>query len=358
MLDLTNVKAPIEMANGLPNDCHVSANLHQHEQNTLLRDNWTAIGFGKDLPKPGGVKPIEFVGLPLLLVRYQDNEIKVFKNVCRHRGMILVSEAQQLRGLITCPFHAWAYDLNGQLLKTPHIGGPDVHHHDTVNHCDYRLNEVRSYQWRDIIFVNIGGQAASFETYACDLIERWQEPDQPVYHSGRDLSFNLTVNRNWKLAVKNCCEAYHLPYIHPGLNSYSRLKDHYNIMPVPAYAGQGSTVYEPQVSNDGHAFPNFEGLSKQWSSGAEYVALFPNLLLGVHRDHGYGIISVLNGPNRTIEHFEIYYAQNAATKHFLPICVPPILKCGAIFLSKMYLFLKACRKAVIPANVMVANSRL
>ena len=86
------------------------------------------------------------------LIRNQDNEIKVFENVCRHRGMILVSEAQQLRGPITCPYHAWACDLNGQIRKTPHIGGPDVHERDTVNHCDYPLNEVCSEQWRDIIF--------------------------------------------------------------------------------------------------------------------------------------------------------------------------------------------------------------
>ena len=106
MLDLADVKAPIETANGLPNGCYVDAVLYQHEQNTLYRDNWAAISFGKDLPKPDCVKPIEFAGLPVLLMRNQDNEIKVFENVCRHRGMILVSEAQQLCGPITCPYHA------------------------------------------------------------------------------------------------------------------------------------------------------------------------------------------------------------------------------------------------------------
>ena len=59
MLDLTNVKAPIETANGLPNGCYVDADLYQHEQNTLFRDNWAAVGFGKDVPKSGSVKPIE-----------------------------------------------------------------------------------------------------------------------------------------------------------------------------------------------------------------------------------------------------------------------------------------------------------
>ena len=186
MLDLTSVKAPIETANGLPNGCFVDADLYQHEKNTLFPDKWSTIGFGKDLPKPGCVKPIEFAILPLLLVRNQDNEVKVFENFCIHRGMILVSEAQQLRGPITCPHHAWAYDLNGQLRKTPHVGGPDVHEHDTINHCDYTLNEVRSSQWLDIIFVNIGGQVAAFETRADDLIERWHEFDQPVFNSGPD----------------------------------------------------------------------------------------------------------------------------------------------------------------------------
>ena len=106
MLDLADVKAPIETANGLPNGCYVDADLYQHEQNTLFRDNWAAISFGKNLPKPGCVKPIEFAGLPVLLMRNQDNEIKVFENVFRHRGMILVSEAQQLFRPITCPYHA------------------------------------------------------------------------------------------------------------------------------------------------------------------------------------------------------------------------------------------------------------
>ena len=111
------------MANDLPSDCYVSADLYQHEQNTLFRDNWAAIGFGKDLPKPGCLKPIEFDGSPLLLVRNQDNEIRVFENVCRYGGMILVSKAQQLFGPITCHYHAWAYDLSGINWSFRHRSG-------------------------------------------------------------------------------------------------------------------------------------------------------------------------------------------------------------------------------------------
>ena len=203
MLDLANVQAPIETANGLPNACYIDAVLYQHEQDTLFRENWVAIGFGKDVPQAGCVKPVNFAGLPMLLVRNQAGKINVFQNVCRHRGMILVDTAQQLRGPITCPYHSWAYDLDGGLRKTPHVGGPDIHQHPSVKHCDYPLNAVRTHVWHDVVFVNISGTAAAFDDYAAELIDRWREFEQPIYHGGADSSFGFTLNCNWKLAVEN-----------------------------------------------------------------------------------------------------------------------------------------------------------
>ena len=313
MLDLANVQTPIETASGLPNACYIDTAMYEHEQNTLFRNSWVAVGFGKDIPQPSDVKPVNFAGLPMLLVRNQDGNINVFQNVCRHRGMILVDSAKKLRGPITCPYHAWAYDLNGALRKTPHVGGPDIHEHDSVKHCDYPLNAVRSHLWHDIIFVNIGGTAAEFTDYAADLINRWGEFEQPLYHGGADSSFGFTLDCNWKLAVENYCESYHLPFVHPALNSYSRLEDHYSIMDTPNYAGQGTMVYAPQISDDGQQFPNFDGLSSKWDTGAEYVALFPNVLLGVHRDHYFAIILTPNGPEKTVEQIELYYTTQHAT---------------------------------------------
>ena len=72
-------------------------------------------------------------------------------------------------------------------------------------------------------------------------------------------------------------------------------------MDGPNYAGQGTMVYAPQISDDGRYFPNFDGLSAKWDTGAEYVALFPNVLLGVHRDHYFAIILTPDEPEKTIE---------------------------------------------------------
>ena len=312
MPDLKNVLAPIEQASGLPNACYVDAAMLQHEQDTLFRNNWAAIGFCKDISELGMVKPVTFLGIPMIMVRNRNGAINVFQNVCRHRGMILVEKPQRLRGPITCPYHAWAYDLDGNLRRTPHIGGPDIDTLDSVQHCDFPLISVRSHVWNDMIFVNVGETAPAFGVYAADLMARWREFDQPLHHGGADSSLSLQLECNWKLAVENYCEAYHLPFIHPSLNTYSRLEDHYNILDNAGFAGQGTTVYQPQINADGRRFPRFSNLSEMWDKGAEYVALFPNVLLGVHNDHYFNIILTPDGTGRTNEQIEIYYADEAA----------------------------------------------
>ena len=96
--------------------------------------------------------------------------------------------------------------------------------------------------------------------------------------------------------------------VHPGLNSYSRLEDHYNIEVPGAYSGQGSYVYRQLRGTMEETFPDFANLSEMWNEGAEYVALYPNVLLGVHRDHAFAIILEPVAHDRTREHVHLYYA--------------------------------------------------
>jgi len=312
MDDLISVLKPIEQANGLPNACYVDENMHAKEADAIFKQGWAAIGFGCDVPKPGCVYPVELLGIPLLMVRTKNNEVHVFENVCRHRGMILVEEPAQLNGPITCPYHAWSYDLEGQLKATPHVGGPNIHKDETVICEDLSLNRVKSALWRDVVFINLSGIAPEFAEIARPLRERWAEFETDIYSGGADSMFTLEVDCNWKLAVENYCEAYHLPFIHPGLNSYSRLEDHYNILDEQSYAGQGSYVFKPQLDENGRSFPVFAGLSTKWDTAAEYCAFFPNVLFGVHKDHCYAILLIPNGQGKTEERVSIYYADKAA----------------------------------------------
>ncbi|WP_170580839.1 aromatic ring-hydroxylating oxygenase subunit alpha [Ruegeria arenilitoris] len=306
--ELSAVRQSIETALGLPNAHYTDPALHAEETRALLLDGWAGLAVTADVPEPGDAVPLEFMGIPLLLLRDRSGTVRVFQNICRHRGMILVEEPRKIEGAIRCPYHSWCYSTEGRLVATPHVGGPGQNAHDAVSKSELGLIEVRSHIWRDVVWINVSGDAPTFEDANARLIERWAEFDKPLYHGGPESSFRLDVNCNWKLAVENYCESYHLPWVHPGLNSYSRLEDHYHIQEPGLYSGQGTLVYRQLKTEDGRVFPDFEGLSEKWDTAAEYIAAFPNVLLGVHRDHAFAIILRPEAQNRTSEHIHLFYS--------------------------------------------------
>ncbi len=306
--DLTSVRRAVDTANGMPNAHYTDPAVFEAEAKAVLHTSWAGLAVGADVPENGDAKPIEFLGIPLLLLRDKDGDVRVFQNICRHRGMILVEAPRKIEGAIRCPYHSWCYSTKGKLVSTPHVGGAGHNTHSAIVNDDLGLIEVRSHIWRDIVFINLDGAAEPFETVHANLLDRWKEHEQPLHHGGPESGFKLDVATNWKLAVENYCESYHLPWIHPGLNSYSRLEDHYNIEEYGKYSGQGTLVYRQLTGTEDQTFPDFAGLSDFWNEGAEYIAIYPNVLLGAQRDHAYAIILEPVKTDRTIEHVHIYYA--------------------------------------------------
>ena len=307
--DLERVRQPIGAANGLSNAHYIDPKVHAEERDAVLFANWMGLATASEVPEIGDAIPLTVLGMPLLVLRDKSGEVRVFQNTCRHRGMILIEEPRRIEGAIRCPYHSWCYATDGRLVSTPHVGGPGRNTHESIDRDTLGLVEFRAHVWMDVIFVNLSGTARPFEEANADLIARWAEFNQPLHHGGADSQFQLELNCNWKLAVENYCESYHLPWVHPGLNSYSRLEDHYHIEKPRQYSGQGTLVYRQLTDEDGNRFPDFDGLGPSWDTAAEYITAFPNVLLGVHRDHTFTIILVPRGPERTEEHIHIYYAR-------------------------------------------------
>ena len=71
-----------------------------------------------------------------------------------------------------------------------------------------------------------------------------EKKDRKLINHANDFGyFKLNAKCNWKFAIENYCESYHLPWVHPGLNSYSKIEDHYHIQGLPnRFAGQGTVV--------------------------------------------------------------------------------------------------------------------
>ena len=308
--DLKRVSRPVAEANGLPNSLYTSQDALALEAERIFKPGWACLGFGRDVPEPGDAMPVDFLGMPLLLLRDRDGELRVFENVCRHRGMILVDGPKNFGGVIRCPYHSWCYSLDGKLRATPHVGGPGINTHDSVDRDTTGLNPIRSGVFMDAVFVNVSGDAEPFEDWIAPVRARLADfADRQLFAGREDSSFSLQVSCNWKLAVENYCESYHLPWVHPGLSAYSRLEDHYHIEQPGAFSGQGTLVYNP-----GLKFPRFDALPDKWDTAAEYVAVYPNLLTGVHNDHVFHILLDPQAHDRTTERVVLYYtAEDAAT---------------------------------------------
>ncbi|MEM7742592.1 MAG: aromatic ring-hydroxylating dioxygenase subunit alpha [Pseudomonadota bacterium] len=305
--DLSEVTRPISEAHGLPNAFYTDAQVFEAEKERVFFRNWAALGFISDVAQPGDAKPVSFLGQPLVMVRDKDGVLRVFQNICRHRGMILIEQPGKIQRAIRCPYHSWCYELDGRLRTTPHVGGPGTNRHDAIKREELGLIEVRSHIWMGVVFVNIDGQAPAFEEYAAHAIARYGDFDKPLHACGDEGTFTMEVQANWKLAIENGAESYHLPWVHPGLNSYSRLEDHYHIETEGPFSGQGTTVYNPSLDPSGRKFPAFQGLGEKWGMAAEYPMFFPNIMLGFQRDHFWGFIVEPVSHDRSREHVQIFY---------------------------------------------------
>ena len=320
------VKNPIEKAHGLPNECYLNNDYLEFEKEKIFKNNWTMIGVASSVQNPGDAKPFNLLGIPILIVRNKENEVKVFHNVCSHRGFKLVDQECKLKNVIRCPYHSWSYDFNGKLTVTPHIGGLGKHEVEGFDKNNSNLKEIKSNIWMDLIFININSNAKPFEDFIKPLEDRWSKfiskKDQKlIRHSTDNGYFNMTVNSNWKFAIENYCESYHLPWIHPELNKVSNISDHYHIEDENLnFSGQGSNKYSQQF--DGNIkFKCFPNWPTELSEKSEYVSLYPNVMLGIHIDHFYAFWLEPISNNQTKEHFELYYVgdESASNDEFKDI---------------------------------------
>jgi len=282
------------------------------EREKIFADKWSVIGVASSVPNIGDAKPYNLLGIPLIILRDKKMKIRVFHNVCSHRGFKLLSEPCSLKNVLRCPYHSWSYNFEGKLVATPHIGGLNVHDSKKFDKSKSNLKEVRSKVWMDIIFVNINNNELEFNEYIKPLEERWskfisKESQNLLIHSNDHGYFSIDVKSNWKFAIENYCESYHLPTIHPELNKVSNISDHYHIQGLPnRFAGQGSNKYD-QPGIGSKAFSNFENWPKELAKNSEYIALFPNVMIGLHIDHFYVFWLEPISINKTKEHLDMYY---------------------------------------------------
>ena len=215
---LDRLDHPIETARGLPNEAFVSPEFLARENKTLFPRSWVFAGRKSQVPNAGDIAQVTVAGDPLILVRGRDDVVRVFYNVCPHRGARLVTEDRTGAAVLTCKYHAWTFELSGPLRARAHFHGPGQNDRAGPDQPDCpHLFPVRSETWHDAIFVNLNGDAVDLATYLAPLNRQADGFDISQFTYATTVTGRF--NCNWKLAIENWSDVYHVFAIHPLLDS-------------------------------------------------------------------------------------------------------------------------------------------
>ena len=265
--------------NGLPSDAYTDKKLWDKERNTVFTNNWVFVGFAHELRNIGDVIPITVAEIPILLVKNTKEKIIAYHNVCSHRCLKLVDKPKNVRKIISCPYHAWSYDLDGNLLSSPHFGGTNNHVPNGFNKKNNGLKSIRIKIWHDWVFINISNKALPFEKYASKLIKQLHDINFKNIKPVANLDFGK-IYTNWKFLIENFIEPYHVQFVHKKTTKQP-LKDHYTIVDGNCY-GSGVDLREEDSS------------SGSLSVSSKYLSLFPNFIIGTYYPGQIGVY--LNNP--------------------------------------------------------------
>ncbi len=223
----------------LPSMAYTDREFLRLEYRRWLAGTWLFAGRCHEIPNPGDARPVP--GHPFFLVRDKKGEVRAFQNACRHRGHALIDGPCEGLRRLTCPYHAWSYGLDGHLIGTPHFGGHKVHAVEGFEPGDYGLVPVRCETWHDWIFLNIDGEAPPFADFVAPMANLLTDVDFSK------LDHYLTIDAgplelNWKLAMENTMEPYHVPVVHKDTAAGQPLSAHRAFVERPV---MGCTVDIP-----------------------------------------------------------------------------------------------------------------
>ncbi|MDX6439409.1 MAG: hypothetical protein QOF45_1992, partial [Gaiellaceae bacterium] len=172
---------------------------------------WQYGGRADQVAEPGSFLATDAGGIPLLVVRDREGELRAFLNVCRHRGAVLTEGCGE-RGAIQCHYHAWTYDLDGSLRAAPRS-----EREPGFDKSELSLLPASAATWGPFLFVNPRADAVPLAEHLGELPEilaRDIEVDGLAFHSRVEFG----ANANWKIVVENFLECYHCATAHPAFS--------------------------------------------------------------------------------------------------------------------------------------------
>lgn len=272
-------RADPDQAYCLPPTFYTSDAAVEAETNAIFRRSWVGVGRADAARNPGDYQTLDVAGQSIILMRDREGALRAFANTCRHRGARLLDGPGNCRG-IRCPFHSWAYHVDGRLAAAPHM--------DEVPGFDKAQNGLISYRVEERLgfaFVCLDADAPELDAVLGDFT---------VVHAPWPMETLVTTRRretqvgcNWKAFLDVFNDYYHLPFVHP-----DSINDVYE-PPEPAtrttgqYASQFGITEGTGgllVSQQDKALPSIPGLPEREARGVRYTWVFPNMTFAAGTD--------------------------------------------------------------------------
>ncbi|MFC9819344.1 aromatic ring-hydroxylating dioxygenase subunit alpha [Streptomyces erythrochromogenes] len=259
------------------------------EKRHVFGASWQLVCHESDLPDPGSRLAATVADREVVVVRTEDGGLAAHLNVCRHRGTRLVTNPEPAGKAIRCPYHGWTYRLDGSL-----VGAPEARQIPCLDKPRLGLFPARVESFLGFVFVNLDPGAVPLAKSCAGLAEavgHYAGADLVPVGRARihDLAGAEVQQANWKVAVDNYLEGYHVPVAHPGL---MRLLDYqgYTCEIEESYALFASPLRDKPSSNWAErlyqriAAP-MPGLAEADRRIWRYAVIYPNTLIDFYPDH-------------------------------------------------------------------------
>jgi phenylpropionate dioxygenase-like ring-hydroxylating dioxygenase large terminal subunit len=251
------------------------------EKRAFLRAAPQVVCHTSDIAEPGEWRSLDYLDESVIVIRGDDGIARAFANVCRHRGSRLVDGSGGCARVLTCPYHAWSYARDGQLVGVPHRSEYPGLEPDTLG-----LVPVAIEEWHGFLFVTLEPGAPS----VADMMAPYEAEVAPYRFEELRAIGRVTLRPralNWKTIADNYSDGLHIPVGHPGLTrlfgrSYAiEAGEH-----VDRMEGELRDDLSDNVSERAYQkfLPDAEHLPPSHRKKWLYYKLFPNVAFDIYPD--------------------------------------------------------------------------
>ncbi len=281
------ITLPLHRARAMPKSVYTSPEFAALEQRQIFAAEWLCVGRADALPNPGDYLATDIAGEPIIILRDNDHQIRALSNVCRHR-MSTILEGRGHTRTLTCPYHAWSYNLDGTLR-----GAPAMTQSEAFCKADIALPTVRSEVWQGWIMVTLNPDTQP-PSRSLRAIETLTAPlDMSSYRETFRETFRW--NTNWKVLAENFMESYHLPACHAGtIGGASDLAE--MVCPAGTLAYNYHTILKNDTVPLALAHPSNTTLTGDARRTTWLLALYPSLLITLTPGYFWYLCLTPDGP--------------------------------------------------------------